>query len=85
LKANGQAIPKSMQMKWLLTELVMAKKDLDFAHRQFNEVADAAAVDEVIYRLSAAEHKFDRLLQKAKLYGLCDSDLAQLGIEVKHG
>lgn len=68
------------QLKELLSELAQAKIDLDCSHSQFNEVAEPAAVDEVIYRMNAAESKFDRLLQRAKFYGVRDKDLADIGI-----
>lgn len=65
-------------LETLLQELATAKQDLDFANRQFDEVADPAAIDEVIFRIAAAERKFDRLYHAAKAHNVTDDDLRRL-------
>lgn len=53
-----------------LTELTQSKLEVELARTNFDSVDDPLLIDHAIYRLGAAEHRFNYLFQMARYFGI---------------
>ncbi len=66
MKTENNEIRKPSLKDALLADIFEAKNDIDIAWQSFNMVYKPEEVDVYVYRLRAAEAKYDSLLKKLK-------------------
>src|SRR5579875_1889459 len=64
-----------------ITELRRSKEEVEMARKQFDTVTDPLLVDHVVFRLGAAEKRFNYLFQMAKKLGVSTEGMNWLWYE----